>query len=234
MRGEHLLTLNLHGLGEPPPSIPPDEIQYWLPRDFFVELLERVAHRPHVRITFDDGNESDFEVALPELAKRGLRAEFFVLAGRVGQPGYLGPAQLEEMVSAGMGIGLHGMDHRSWAQCDDEALTVEVDEARRQIEAIVGRPVLRAACPFGAYNAPCLHKLRRAGFERVYTSDGGVARPRDWLQARNTLRVSDRLSDVQAMVERPPAGVRDLSRRLRTFVKSKRPRLTGPRRAARW
>ena len=191
MRASHLLTFNLHGLGEPPRFTTPNEIQYWLPRDFFVELLERAAHWPHVRLTFDDGNESDFEVAFPELAKRGLRAEFFVLAGRLGQPGYLEAAQLREMATAGMWIGLHGMDHRSWAQCDSKELEVEIDEARRQIESIVGRPVLRAACPFGAYNAPSLRKLRRARFERVYTSDGGVNRPRDWLQARNTLRSSD-------------------------------------------
>ena len=223
---KHLLIFNLHGLGEPPGSIPPDELQYWLPRDFFVELLERVAHLPQVRLSFDDGNESDFEVALPELVKRGLRAEFFVLAGRVGQPGYLGAAQLREMVSAGMGIGLHGMDHRSWARCDSRELDVEIDEARRQIESIVGRPVLRAACPFGAYNAPSLRKLRRCGFERVYTSDGGVTRQRDWLQARNTLRSSHRLSDVQALVERPPVGLRHLRRRLRTFAKSNRRRVS--------
>ena len=226
MRAKHLLILNLHGLGEPRNTIPPDEIQYWVSEDFFVELLERVAKRPEVHLTFDDGNVSDFEVALPELAKRGLRAEFFVLAGRLGRPGYLDAAHLREMVSAGMGIGLHGMDHRSWAKCDRDALEVEIDEARRQIESIIGRPVRRAACPFGAYNAPCLRKLKDSGFEVVYTSDEGVAGPHDWLQTRNTLRSSHRLSDVEALVERPPLGLRHLSRRLRTFVKSNRRRLS--------
>lgn len=225
MQTTYLLHFNLHGLGDPPSFIPPDENQFWLPRSFFVELLECVAHLPQVRLTFDDGNESDFEVALPELVKRGLRAQFFILAGRIGQRGYLDATQIREMASEGMGIGLHGMDHRSWAECDRKDLEVEVDEARHQIESIVGRPVLRAACPFGAYNAPCLAKLRRSGFERVYTSDGGVTRPDAWLKARNTLQSSDRLSDIQALVERPPVGFRHLSRRLRSFAKSNRGRL---------
>ncbi len=226
MHAKYLLIFNFHGLGEPPRTIPADEGQYWVPKEFFVELLERVAHRPEVRLTFDDGNVSDFEVALPELAKRGLRAEFFVLADRLGQAGYLDAAQLREMVSAGMGIGLHGMYHRSWADCDRKALGVEIDEARREIESIIGRPVLRAACPFGAYNAPCLRKLKDSGFEVVYTSDEGVTGPRDWLQTRNTLQSSHRLADVQALVERPPVGLRHLSRRLRTFAKSNRRRLS--------
>jgi len=225
MQAKYLVHINLHGLGEPPPFVPPRENQFWLPRSFFVELLEHVAHLSQVRFTFDDGNESDFEVALPELVKRGLHAQFFVLAGRIGQPGYLDAAQIREMASEGMEIGLHGMDHRSWAECDSKELELEIDEARRQIESIVGRSVLQAACPFGAYNAPCLAKLRTSGFERVYTSDGGVTRPDAWLKARNSLQSSDRLSDVQALVERPPVGLRNLNRRLRSFAKSNRGRL---------
>jgi peptidoglycan/xylan/chitin deacetylase (PgdA/CDA1 family) len=190
--------------------------------ELFVEILDRVAHVPHVRLTFDDGNASDFELALPEITKRGLYAEFFVLAGRIGQTGYLDASQLRGLLAAGMGVGLHGMAHRSWAECDDAQLEVEIDEARRLIEAVTGRSVTRAACPFGAYNARCLRKLKRSGFECVYTSDGGIARENEWLQCRNTLQRHHRIEYVKAMVEQPTAGLRDLRRRFRTFVKSKR------------
>lgn len=226
MLSRHQVTLNLHGLGEPPDHIPSEEVCYWLPAERFVEVLDRVAHLRQVRLTFDDGNASDFEVAVPELAKRGLRAEFFVLAGRIGKPGYLEPAHIREMVSAGMGVGLHGMDHRSWAQCNGAELEVEIDEARRQIESITGKPVTRAACPFGAYNALCLRKLRTSGFERVYTSDGGVARAADWLHTRNTLQNHLGIKDIKALSELRPAGLPHLSRRFRTFVKSQRGRLS--------
>jgi peptidoglycan/xylan/chitin deacetylase (PgdA/CDA1 family) len=222
MHSSHQLTLNLHGLGTPPDHVPPDEVDYWLPVDRFVEILDRVAHLPQVRLTFDDGNASDFEVALPELAKRGLDAEFFLLASRIGGPGFLGPAHVREMLAAGMGIGLHGMDHRSWAECGDSELRVEIDEARRRIEPITGLPVRRAACPFGAYNARCLRKLKEAGFERVYTSDGGIARRGEWLQCRNTLQIQHRIEDIVELMQSPPVGLPDLKRRLRTFVKSRR------------
>jgi peptidoglycan/xylan/chitin deacetylase (PgdA/CDA1 family) len=221
MRSSHQVTLNLHGLGTPPSDIPLEEVNYWLPVGLFIEILERVAHRPTVRLTFDDGNMSDFEVALPEIAKRGFHAEFFVTAGRIGKAGYLGGSEMREMLAAGMGIGLHGMAHRSWADCGAAELDVEVDAARREIEAIAGRSVVRAACPFGAYNARCLRRLRQSGFERVYTSDGGVAKEGEWLQCRNTLQRHHRIEDVEALIEHPPVGLRDLSRRFRTFVKSK-------------
>lgn len=222
MPPSHQLTLNLHGLGEAPSYVPDDEARYWLPVDFFVEVLDLVSQRTEVRLTFDDGNATDFEVALPELAKRNMRAEFFVLAGRIGQPGYLTPAQIRELLASGMGIGLHGMEHRPWAGCDSAELDVEIDQARRQIEAVAGRPITRAACPFGAYDARCLRRLRDAGFERVYTSDGGVVRRGDWLQCRNTLQNTHRVQDVRALVDSPPTGLANWRRRMKTFVKSKR------------
>jgi peptidoglycan/xylan/chitin deacetylase (PgdA/CDA1 family) len=202
--------------------VPSGELCYWLPVGFFEEILDRFAHLPSVRLTFDDGNSSDFEVAFPELTKRNLRAEFFVLAARIGQAGYLGPAQIRELVAAGMGIGLHGMAHRSWSRCNAAQLQVEIDDARRQIEAVTGQAVTRAACPFGAYNAPCLRKLRKSGFERVYTSDGGFSMADEWLQSRNTLQQVHQIEDVQSWVESLPFGTANLRRRVRTFVKSMR------------
>jgi len=219
MRESYQLIFTLHGLGEPPARIPFEERRYWLPVDSFLEFLDHVANLPQVKLTFDDGNLSDFEIALPHINKRRLHAEFFVLAGRIGKPEYLDCSQIRGLAAEGMSIGLHGMSHRSWAECNEAELEVEIDEARRRIEAVTGRSVNRAACPFGAYNARCLRKLRHSGFERVYTCDGGVAHPSEWLQSRNTLQNPARIEDIVAFVRQPPLGVRRLSRRARTLVK---------------
>ena len=61
-----------------------------------------------VVITFDDGNESDALIALPELVKRNLKAFFFVVGGRIGLPHYLDRVALRDLISAGMEIGSHG------------------------------------------------------------------------------------------------------------------------------
>src|SRR5262245_45071601 len=108
------LILNFHGIGTPHDSIGRDERAYWLPPQKFVSLLDRISTLSgsavsRARITFDDGNLSDATVAMPELAKRGLTATFFICAGRIGAPHYLGRSALGEMLAAGMGIGTHGM-----------------------------------------------------------------------------------------------------------------------------
>ena len=51
------------------------------------------------------GIASDVEIALPRLVERGLRAEFFVLAGLLGTPDRLDRDGVRELLTAGMSIG---------------------------------------------------------------------------------------------------------------------------------
>jgi peptidoglycan/xylan/chitin deacetylase (PgdA/CDA1 family) len=182
-----ILRLLFHGLGPPPARVPPREHRFWVPLGAFESLLDALGPRPDVRISFDDGLASDAELALPALCARGLRADFFVIAGCIGAPGYLDRAQLAALAAAHMRIGTHGMHHRSWRRLPASELAVELVDARRVLEDWIGAPVAEAACPFGAYDRRVLGALRAAGYARVYTSDGGLAREEAWLQPRNTV-----------------------------------------------
>ena len=106
------INLTFHGIGEPPRALDPGEENVWVAHDRFVALLDSVAGREDVRITFDDGNASDVEQALPALVDRELDATFFVVAGRLGEPTFLDATGVRELAAAGMGIGCHGMRHR--------------------------------------------------------------------------------------------------------------------------
>ena len=75
------LILGLHGIGSPEHGVTEDERSYWISRQAFISLLhtivvDREGSGLPVAITFDDGNESDALIALPELAKRNLKAIF--------------------------------------------------------------------------------------------------------------------------------------------------------------
>ena len=50
----------------------PDEEPFWLHRDQFESAPDSVVGRVDFQITFDDGNASDLEHALPQLRRRGL------------------------------------------------------------------------------------------------------------------------------------------------------------------
>ena len=182
--------------------------------DLFAAVLDRVRGRPDVRITFDDGNRSDVDTALPLLEERGMRATFFVLADRIDQPDQLSTADLQRLVDAGMTVGSHGRAHVPWTECDATQLGAEIGESARDLSAAIGRPVDRYACPFGAYDRRVLAALRRHEAAQVFTSDRG-ATPSRWLTARTSLRAEHRLEDLEGLLahgrSRPSRWARDLN-----------------------
>ncbi|HEX8744816.1 MAG TPA: polysaccharide deacetylase family protein [Thermoleophilaceae bacterium] len=181
------MILTFHGVGPVPDHVGGSERSVWIERDLYESILDEVRDRDDVAITFDDGNRSDLDVALPALLDRGMRATFFVLGDRIGAPGYLDAGGVRALAAAGMGVGCHGAAHRPWRSLAGDSLRADVAGGRSAIERALGGPVREASCPFGDYDRRVLGELRRLGFERAYTSDGGWTRERGWLQARNTV-----------------------------------------------
>ena len=213
------VNLTFHGIGDPARPLETDEQNVWVPRKTFLSVLDAVAGRGDVAITFDDGNTSDVADALPALRDRGLHATFFVVAGRLGSPGFLDEAGVRALVDAGMGIGCHGMYHRPWRRLDDGALREELVEARRILEQVVERPVTQAGCPFGAYDRRTLRMLHRCGYREVYTSDRGTARRGSWIQPRNTVHQEDGSDLIDRVLSSERPAYKALALRTRHVVK---------------
>lgn len=216
---ERAINLTFHGIGPCGRSLEPGEDGVWLSDLRLAAVLDAVADRADVRIMFDDGNASDVQLALPALRRRDLRGTFFVVAGRVGEPGFLDEHGVRALADAGMTIGLHGMRHRRWHALDDRTLHEELVDARAVLEDIVGRPVTRAACPYGAYDRRVLRTLRSCGYRHVYTSDRGTARAHDWLQARNTIGPCDGVGVVEDILALERRSRDVLRRRARLAAK---------------
>jgi peptidoglycan/xylan/chitin deacetylase (PgdA/CDA1 family) len=197
---QSVIVLNFHCIGKPQREFDAGEQDVSVARQQFVEILDVISGRSDVHLTFDDGNRSDVTEALPELQRRGLVAEFFICPGRFGTPEFVDANDVRELRSAGMSVGSHGMDHIPWRRLRRSALKREIVEAKQLLEDVLQAPVETAACPFGAYERRTLSALRAAGFQRVYTSDGGRGSMAHWLIARNTIRGSDTAESVQRLL----------------------------------
>ena len=193
-----MINLCFHGIGAPERELEADEAQFWVEQEQFEALVDAAGDLEEVRLTFDDGNHSDIAVALPALRDRGLTASFFVVAGRLEEPGSLSAADVATLARAGMTIGTHGMRHRPWRSLDEAGYGEELDEARTILAAAAGTPIEEAACPFGAYDRRTLGALKKRGYARVYTVDRRPAAPKDWLQARYVIQRSDTPDSVRA------------------------------------
>lgn len=185
--------LTFHGIGEPQRVLDAGEDDYWISFERFRNILDLVCRHPDrqiLSITFDDGNLSDLELAAPELLRRGLGAEFFVLTGRLGEAGSLGSHDVRHLVQMGMRIGSHGVAHCDWSRLSTHELNLELSESKAILEEICGNRLKSASVPFGRYRAAVLAKLRSCGYETVYSSDGGDTTTSRYLRARTSIRRS--------------------------------------------
>jgi peptidoglycan/xylan/chitin deacetylase (PgdA/CDA1 family) len=206
------VNICFHGIGAPARELEPGENPYWISTALFEQILDYVKPKVNVHLSFDDGNASDAEIALSSLAARGMRASFFPVAARIGQLGSIDRSGLRALIEKGMTVGSHGMHHQSWRGLDTAGLDEELSQARELIADAAGVPVSTAACPLGAYDRGVLRRLRFHGYAQVFTSDRTIARTKAWLQPRYSVRATDRIEDVQAMVEQPrPLSVRATS-----------------------
>ncbi len=213
-----------HGIGTPGRSLEPGEAPYWISVAEFDALLDRIAAHPtpgRFRLSFDDGNLSDHDIALPRLVARGLTADFFVLSGRIGQPGALDSPQILALQAAGMAIGSHGVAHRNWRRLDDVALTSELADSRRTLETICGQPVTMAGIPFGSYDARVLRALRQSGYRVAYSSDRGQMTDKTFVRPRASVTDAMTPAQISALLSGHLAPVP----RLRRMISMARKRL---------
>ena len=226
-KGAEELILTLHGLGEPHPLVGTEETRYWWDVASFVRVLDQILQRPgdadpRILITFDDGNASDALFALPELARRRLKATFFICAGRIGKMYYLDEFMIKDLLDSGMTIGSHGMSHKNWRSLDSAGLDTEISEARKILEDVTQRRVNKVSIPFGAYDRRVLNRLAREGFDCIYTSDGGTARVNAKMKPRETLKADKLGGDLLRELLTPrPMHIR-MTRALVYFYKGLR------------
>ena len=124
----------------------------------------------NVAITFDDGCETDLLAAAPILRQAGFNATFFITCGRLGNPGYLSPAQLKELSEQGFEIGCHSMTHPYLTDLDEAGLRYEIADAKSQLEQIIGQPVDHFSCPGGRCDRRVVTVARAGGYRTVATS----------------------------------------------------------------
>jgi peptidoglycan/xylan/chitin deacetylase (PgdA/CDA1 family) len=158
-------------------------------------------------LTFDDGCASDYEIAFPLLLEAGIAATFFLITDRVGKPGNVSWAQVEEMNRYGMCIGSHSGSHRSLIKLNDEQVKIEFERSKRQIEERIGAQVAAFSYPFGASNAR-LHALGfAAGYRYLCTSSHGVVSATSRIFPRNSINSAMDLKTILRLME-PTAGTR--------------------------
>jgi peptidoglycan/xylan/chitin deacetylase (PgdA/CDA1 family) len=139
----------------------------------FFERGGELPTRP-VIISFDDGWESQFQVAVPILEKYQFTATFFVIANYVGCRGFLSVDELRAMVGRGMSIGSHSRSHPHLENITDaKRLWGEIYGSKAVLESELGVPVTEFAYPYGSYNAAAVNMVMLAGYKAARAANFG-------------------------------------------------------------
>jgi peptidoglycan/xylan/chitin deacetylase (PgdA/CDA1 family) len=125
-------------------------------------------------ISVDDGYVDDVTRILPALKRFHMVGTFFVITGRMSEPGFLNAQQIRELDQAGMDVGDHTAHHVSLPMLTASELTMETAGSRQVLDHLLGHPVYFFAYPFGAFNDTVVQAVKAAGFTMAYTTAGGT------------------------------------------------------------
>ncbi len=131
--------------------------------------------RPVV-ITFDDGYEDNYIAAFRLLERQGMRGTFFVVTGKIGQPGYMTWEQVRAMSAGGMEIGSHTVHHYTLNEINLKEMERELLLSRLMLETNVPGSAPIFANPFGETSPAVVRLLERTGYQAACSSVVGLNR----------------------------------------------------------
>lgn len=135
-----------------------------------------------IALTFDDGYESIYTEAFPEMSSRQLTGTAFVIVGATGgfntwdvrlslRPfKHLSWQQIGELARHGLEIGSHTLSHRDLTRLSDDELEKELVASRREIQDHIGTEVTAIAYPFGKADRRVIDAAQAAGYKCGFTS----------------------------------------------------------------
>ena len=111
-------------------------------------------------LTIDDGRIDGFTHAAPILNRYGFPATYFVISGRIGNPGQMTAAQLRKLASAGNEIADHSATHIPLATDSPTDLARQICGAANDIARAAGRAPATFAYPFGSLDGQVVAAVR--------------------------------------------------------------------------
>jgi peptidoglycan/xylan/chitin deacetylase (PgdA/CDA1 family) len=141
-----------------------------------VRARDAGEHSRLVGLTFDDGYADFLECAVPVLARHGMTATVYVVAGRLGGHNdwddgprlpLLSADEVRQVVAAGYEVGSHSLSHASLTGQDAATLQAEVTHSRRLLEGVLDRPVHGFCYPYGDVDAAAAAAVRTAGYDHA-------------------------------------------------------------------
>ena len=160
--------------------------------DAFMAWMNGIAELPDKAflLTFDDGYQGLYTHAAPVLAKLGWPVTVFLVSSLIGKSDVwcqaenpdessyplLSASEIRDLAESGFTFQSHTRSHADLTTLSDEALAVELIEARESLEGLLGKPVRYLAYPYGRHNDHVVEMTKTAGYVAAFTVRPGFNR----------------------------------------------------------
>jgi GT2 family glycosyltransferase/peptidoglycan/xylan/chitin deacetylase (PgdA/CDA1 family) len=135
-----------------------------------------------VLLSFDDGYADLAEYAFPVLRRYGFGAAVYIVTGQIGGTNawdqstgsearrLMSAEQIRHWARQGIEFGAHSRTHADLTTLSGRELADEVVGSKKDLESILGSPVVSFAYPFGFHNPEAVHSVR-ANFDLAFGVD---------------------------------------------------------------
>lgn len=147
-----------------------------------------------VGITFDDGYQNNLLHALPVLQKYGFSSTCYAVSSLAGKTNrwdatepqsgvtakpLMTAPEMREWIAGGQEIGSHTLHHVNLKNVDDALARVEIEDSKKELEAMTGKPCEHFCYPYGQYDARHVALVKEAGYATATTTAHGTANSRN-------------------------------------------------------
>ncbi|NOH29016.1 polysaccharide deacetylase family protein [Vibrio mediterranei] len=154
-------------------------------------LIRRLeAGKRYIMLTVDDGYADNLELMLPVLQKYNFKAVVYVVTGETfnrwdvenaenpeKSVNLMNAEQVKQLADSGLvEIGGHTLTHPRLSQLSKEQQQHEIQENKKTLETILGKPLTSFAYPFGDHNNDSKQLAKEAGYDFAVATDSGPLR----------------------------------------------------------
>lgn len=161
-----------------------EQMEYLFSKNYKTYLFNELSKNSElpeqkIVITFDDGHQSNFEIAFPILKEFGFKAEFFITTSFIGTNDFMTEEQIKLLYDSGMGIGSHGVHHWYLSDLDPKLVESELLESKRVLEVIIQEPIFSFSAPGGRLNDLGISLAKKCGYKFICNSEPKLANLND-------------------------------------------------------
>lgn len=123
-----------------------------------------------VMITFDDGYETDYTLALPILRKYGFKGVSFVTTGFLGKDSYMKWEQVQKLREEGFSIQSHTHTHQLLKAAHEQNIEEELFISKKSIEERLKTKVIGLSLPGGSYSEKVKNIALKQEYRYIFNS----------------------------------------------------------------